>query len=246
MRWSERQLAMLREMGIRVWSRDRPGAQDPALRAGDALAVEEAPGPMRATAPIAPPPASATAPVARSGVSPPAPVGRPAELAAMPDVAARAPTPEPATALASAEWLIVGAAFDAAGSAGDPDAARDQERLLDNMLHAIRVTRKAIGRDGRACHLPIGEGQGVDLDDAIARVRPRCILALGRAAANPLLGLDEPLGRLRERVHERSGVPVVVTFALPYLLRHPADKAKAWADLCRAVNVLDSSGVNNP
>jgi DNA polymerase len=74
-----------------------------------------------------------------------------------------------------------------------------------------------------------------DLDAAIDAVRPRIILALGRAAALALLGIDEPLGRLRERVHERAGIPVVVTFALPYLLRHAEDKPRAWADLCRAV-----------
>ena len=53
-----------------------------------------------------------------------------------------------------------------------------------------------------------------------------------------LLGIDEPLGKLRERLHQRDGIPVVVTFALPYLLRHAADKPRAWADLCRAVAAI--------
>ena len=69
-------------------------------------------------------------------------------------------------------------------------------------------------------------------------MQPRCILALGRVPAAALLGVDEPLGKLRERVHERAGIPVVVTFALPYLLRHAADKPRAWADLCRAVAAI--------
>jgi DNA polymerase len=30
-------------------------------------------------------------------------------------------------------------------------------------------------------------------------------------------------------------VPVVVTFSPAFLLRHPEEKAKAWADLCLAV-----------
>lgn len=231
MRWSERQLAMLREMGIRVWSREAPGAPDGAPGEGDVLAVEAAPAALQATAPVARPAMPATASVVRSPVP-----------AAAPNVAAPVQGPAQAPILVSAEWLIVGEPFDAAGGAGDPDAAADQERLLDNMLHAIRVARKATGREGRACHLPVGEGQSADLDAAIARVGPRCILALGRAAGNTLLGLDDPLNRLRERVHERSGVPLVVTFALPYLLRHPADKAKAWADLCRAVGSFDSAG----
>lgn len=193
MRRSDRQLAMLREMGIRVWLRDSAPGEGTAPAGADAAVMEEAR--ERASAPVAP-------------------------------------------ALAGADWLIVGEPVDASGSPGDPSPARDQERLLDNMLRAIRVTRQAPGRTGRACHLAIGGRQPVDLDDAIARVAPRCILALGRAAASALLGTDEPLGRLREHVHERGGIPVVVTFALPFLLRHPADKAKAWADLCRAVGAL--------
>jgi DNA polymerase len=55
-----------------------------------------------------------------------------------------------------------------------------------------------------------------------------------------LLGAAAPLGGLRGRVHGHDGVPVVVTFSLAYLLRHPAEKAKAWADLCLAVRALSA------
>jgi hypothetical protein len=226
MRWSERQIAMLREMGIRVWSREAPGAEGVVAAGGEALVVEEA----------RPFVAEARAPATASVVRYQAP--RDASVPTAPT-----PGPNQAPALASADWLLVGEPFDATGTAGDPSAAAaDHERLLDNMLRAIRVSRTVPGREGRACYLPIVESRPVDLDEAMARVGPRCILVFGRAAASVVLGLDEPLGRLRERLHERlherSGVPVVVTFALPYLLRHPVDKPKAWADLCRAVNAL--------
>ncbi len=214
MRWTERQVAMLREMGVRVWPRDAPDAPDASEAGADALVAEE-PRPHEAAAAIERVAAKAAAP---TPAAPPA-----------------GSTFEPA--LVSAEWLMVGEPFGAIGNDGDATAA-DQERLLDNMLHAIRVSRAAPTRQARACHLPVVEGRPLDLDAVIAEVAPRCILALGRAAAIAVLGLDEPLGRLRERVHERGGVPVVVTFALAYLLRHPADKAKAWADLCRAVGAL--------
>ena len=216
MRWSERQVAMLREMGIRVWAREAPERVGLAQEGGDALVVAE------------PPPAEAL-------VVEPAPTPQAAPGRVVP------PLDEPgsAPALVRADWLIVGEPFDAIGGAGDAAAAGEQERLLDNMLHAIRVSRGAPVREQRACYLPIVEGRPLDLDAAIADVAPRCILVLGRAAASALLGLDEPPGRLRERVYERGGVPVVVSFALPYLLRHAADKAKAWADLCRAVALLD-------
>lgn len=231
MPWSERQLAMLREMGIRVWSREASGAEGMATAGGEALVAEE-PRPLveEARTPV-------TAPVVR-------------HQAARDTPTPRAPTPKSSQApvLVGAEWLVVGEPFDAIGNAGDPSAAADQERLLDNMLHAIRVSRAAPGREGRACYLPIAEGQAVDSDAAIARVGPRCILALGRVAANTLLGVDEQLGRLRGRLHERAGVPVVVTYTLPYLLRQSPDKAGAWADLCRAVKALgqDETAVVEP
>ena len=213
MRWTERQVAMLREMGIRVWSREAPDAQVVPEAGVEVLVAEE--------------------PRARAVVA----AERVAEKAPAPAPAAPLAGPAAAPALASAEWLVVGEPFDAIGGAGDLTAA-EQERLLDNMLRAIGVSRTAPTREARACHLAVVEGRAVDVDAAIAEVAPRCILALGRAAAIALLGLDEPLGRMRERVHERSGMPVVVTFALPYLLRHPSDKARAWADLCRAVGAL--------
>src|SRR5437763_1874192 len=57
------------------------------------------------------------------------------------------------------------------------------------------------------------------------------------AVAAPVVA-DTPLGGLRGRIHEHRGVPVIVTFSLAFLLRHPAEKAKAWADLCLAVGGL--------
>jgi DNA polymerase len=219
MRWSERQLAMLREMGIRVWARDLPGDE---ADAGSAVGIAE-----RTAAPAPASPPQARAPATGYEPRPAAPPGRAASPAA----------PAVPAVLVGADWLVVGEPF--ASATGEPDAAAaEQEQLLDNMLQAIRVSRRAAGREGRACHLPVEEGRADGLAAAIEAVRPRCILALGRAAAATLLGGDEPLGKLRERVHQRAGIPVVVTFALPYLLRHAADKPRAWADLCRAVAAI--------
>jgi len=67
----------------------------------------------------------------------------------------------------------------------------------------------------------------------IALLQPKIMLAVGRIAAQNLLGTDAPLGRLRGRVHhfgERQ-TPLVVTYHPAYLLRTPADKRKAWEDL---------------
>ncbi|MEP7301306.1 MAG: hypothetical protein ABI699_07235 [Caldimonas sp.] len=242
MRWTERQQAMLREMGIRLWSGDAQAVPASAAECPGGLAVAEAP-PRAAARSV--PTATASPLLARDGppqATPTAATPTAATPTAAPPAAASAHPPSgsgPWPAPTSAEWLIVGEPFEAGGEAVDPAGHGDQQRLLDNMLHAIGVARAAPGRAGRACYLPVGEGSRAALDAAIAEVRPRCILALGRVAANILLDLDEPLGRLRERSHRRSDVPVVVTFALPYLLRHPADKARAWTDLCRAAGTFD-------
>ena len=72
----------------------------------------------------------------------------------------------------------------------------------------------------------------------VALVRPRVILAMGRFAVHSLLQTTEPIGRLRGRVHQYQGVPVIVTYHPAYLLRALADKGKAWQDLCLALEVM--------
>ncbi|MEO8835941.1 MAG: uracil-DNA glycosylase family protein [Caldimonas sp.] len=219
MRWTERQRAMLREMGVTLWVPERaePGLVEQAA----AIATRASP-PVAGAAPA---PASASADAPSTGST---------------RAAARAldPAPDAAAAptLAPADWLVVGAPFD--GS--DPR----QEQLLDNMLRAIGVARAVRTRERRAAYLALDEAAPVDaavLSAACELVAPRCIVALGRAAAAALLGSDAPIGNWRGRRHERGGCPVVVTFSLAFLLRHPADKAKAWTDLCLAFGAFDAA-----
>jgi DNA polymerase len=49
------------------------------------------------------------------------------------------------------------------------------------------------------------------------------------------LGRDATLGSLRGTVHDFQGTPLIVTFHPAYLIRSPSEKAKAWQDLCFAV-----------
>ena len=72
------------------------------------------------------------------------------------------------------------------------------------------------------------------LQSAVAAVQPAVLLLLGRTAARVLLGRSEPLGQLRTLPLQVSGVPTVVGYDTPYLLRAQQAKAQAWADLCRA------------
>ena len=75
----------------------------------------------------------------------------------------------------------------------------------------------------------------------IELVGPTVILCVGRIAAQHLLGTDLALARLRGRVHDLSGVPVVVTYHPAYLLRSPGEKRKSWDDLKIALAVLEGA-----
>ena len=74
----------------------------------------------------------------------------------------------------------------------------------------------------------------------IELVQPQVILAMGRFAVQALLRTDEPIGRLRGRVHRYQGVPLIVTYHPAYLLRNLLDKAKAWDDLCLAMDTMEA------
>jgi uracil-DNA glycosylase family 4 len=76
------------------------------------------------------------------------------------------------------------------------------------------------------------------LQHQIEWVKPKVILAVGRLAAQQLLGTEEALGALRGRTHLYQSIPTIVTYSPAYLLRHPSDKAGTWQDLCRVKQLL--------
>ncbi len=149
-----------------------------------------------------------------------------------------------------AQWLVVGEAPGAEEDRqGQPFVGRAGQ-LLDAMLRAIGLARGSNvyianilksrppgNRDPKpdevASCLPYLKRQ-------IELLRPVLILAVGRIAAQNLLGTDLPLGRLRGRVHHfgELNTAVVVTYHPAYLLRTPADKRKAWEDLKFARSVF--------
>ncbi|HEX5758852.1 MAG TPA: uracil-DNA glycosylase [Thermoanaerobaculia bacterium] len=69
------------------------------------------------------------------------------------------------------------------------------------------------------------------LAEQIALVRPRVLVALGRVAAQVLLGNDTPIGRMRGQWFEVQGVPTMVTYHPAALLRNPSLKRPTWEDL---------------
>jgi len=143
----------------------------------------------------------------------------------------------------AADWMIIGEAPGAEEDRqGEPFVGR-AGKLLDQMLFAIGESRESVFiANILKCRPPNNRDPKPEeaaacrayLDRQIELVQPKIILAVGRIAAQNLLGTDEPVGRMRGRAHELDGIPLVVTYHPAYLLRSPSQKQKSWSDLCLA------------
>ena len=161
-----------------------------------------------------------------------------------------------------ARWMVVGDPPDEADDAAGHPFTGEAGRLLANMLKAVGATRGEVVAGLEAayvtaiskCRPPQGRvPQPAELAQCaaylqreIALVQPAVIVAMGRFANQVLLQEHPqeaalPLGRQRGIVYRYQGVPVVVTYSPQALLRQTADKAKAWADLCLALDLIEAS-----
>lgn len=150
----------------------------------------------------------------------------------------------------NADWLFVGEGPGADEDAQGEPFVGQAGKLLDNMLAAIKLKRgnNVYIANIVKCRPPNNRNPEPDeiatclpyLQQQIALIKPKLIVALGKIAATSLLGREATLGSLRGTVHEYQGVPLLVTYHPAYLLRSPAEKAKAWQDLCAAVTLMSS------
>jgi len=148
----------------------------------------------------------------------------------------------------NAEWLFVGEAPGAEEDARGEPFVGQAGKLLDNMLAAIELKRgeNVYIANVVKCRPPgnrnpePAEAHACEpyLTRQIALIRPKLIVALGKVAAQNLMGSESTIASLRGRVHDYHGTPLIVTYHPAYLLRTLADKAKAWEDLCLAVETL--------
>jgi DNA polymerase len=249
MPWTERQRAMLGAMGIALWT--------PAAKSAGPESAPPTAAPPAALAPA--PPTAAVAADARSA--------REREIAMLDWSALRERVAScRACRLCEgrtqtvfgvgnehAHCMIVGEApGENEDRQGEPFVGAAGQ-LLDRMLQAIGLTRASADPAQQVfiantlkCRPPRNRNPEPDelalcsafLRRQIDLVQPRLLLAMGRFAVQSLLDSSEPIGRLRGRVHRFGERPVVVTYHPAYLLRNPADKARAWADLCLAAEQL--------
>ena len=147
-----------------------------------------------------------------------------------------------------ADWLFVGEGPGAEEDAQGEPFVGQAGKLLDNMLSAIKLKR---GRDVYIANIvkcrPPGNRTPAPeealacepyLHRQIELIRPKLIVALGKVAAVNLLAREASIASLRGRLLQYRGIPLIVTYHPAYLLRNLPDKAKAWVDLCFAVDTM--------
>jgi len=254
MPWSERQRAMLREMGIPLW------LPEPAVVPAAPLPERAPVGSPRVTEPDPPPFGPALSEPAAAG--PPSLLDWPALRGAV--AACRAcglcqTRKQTVFGVGSqrARWMVVGEApGEQEDAQGEPFVGASGQ-LLDQMLAALGLTRAAEGAPPERqvyiantlkCRPPRNRNpEPAELAQCepflvrqIELLQPRIILAMGRFAVQTLLRSSEPIGKLRGRVHHYHGVPLVVTYHPAYLLRSLGEKARAWDDLCLAAETAEA------
>jgi len=148
------------------------------------------------------------------------------------------------------DWLFIG---EAPGKdedlQGEPFVGR-AGRLLNEIIFSIGLNREEIyianilkcrppnNRDPSSKEIHLCSSY---LEQQIKMISPKIIIAVGRIAAQNLLGSDLTMGKLRGTVHRYSSekIPVVVLYHPAYLLRSPTQKYKVWSDLQLATAVME-------
>lgn len=150
-----------------------------------------------------------------------------------------------------AKWLFVGEGPGRNEDLRGEPFVGQAGKLLDNMLLAMGLKRGENAYIANIVKCRPTDTNGRDrpptpeenaacmpyLERQIALIQPEIIVALGKTAALSLLALDPetPVSKLRGKVHQYAGKPLIVTYHPAYLLRNMVDKKKAWSDLCLAM-----------
>ena len=157
-----------------------------------------------------------------------------------------------------AKWLFVGEGPGRNEDLRGEPFVGQAGKLLDNMLLAMGLKRGENAYIANIVKCRPTDTNGRDrpptpeetaacmpyLERQIALIQPAIIVALGKTAALSLLALDPetPVSKLRGKVHQYAGRPLIVTYHPAYLLRNMADKKKAWSDLCLAMTTHAGTG----
>ncbi len=123
-------------------------------------------------------------------------------------------------------------------------------QLLTKMIEAIGMKREDVYICNVLKHRPPGNRtplpEEVDacfpyLQEQLTIVQPTVICTLGAVATKALLGPYVSITKIRGEIRDYQGIPVIPTFHPAYLLRNPAAKKFAWADLKKVKRLLEKS-----
>ena len=152
----------------------------------------------------------------------------------------------------NADWMFIG---EAPGQNEDLEGkpfVGQAGKLLTEMIRAIGLSRDSVYiANILKCRPPNNRDPKLEeintcndfLQQQIALVKPKIILAVGRVAAQALLKTSEPLSKLRGVCHQLNDIPLVVVYHPAYLLRSLLEKRKAWQDLQLANNIYQKNKI---
>ena len=112
--------------------------------------------------------------------------------------------------------------------------------LLTRIIQAMKLTRDEVYIANIVkCRPPQNRNPLPDeIDTCLAflkrqldAIQPEFIVALGKVAAQTLLGTDQAISRLRGRFHDYDGIRLLPTYHPAYLLRSPEKKRDVWEDM---------------
>ena len=121
-------------------------------------------------------------------------------------------------------------------------------QLLTRIIQAIKMTREEVYIANIVkCRPPDNRNPLPDeidtcrpfLDRQLTAIQPEFIVALGKVAAQTLLGTDQAISRLRGRFHDYHGIRLLPTYHPAYLLRNPASKRDVWEDMKMLMKEFD-------
>ncbi|MCQ2735475.1 MAG: uracil-DNA glycosylase [Alphaproteobacteria bacterium] len=152
-----------------------------------------------------------------------------------------------------AEIMLIGEAPGAdEDRMGEPFVGRSGQ-LLNKMLAAISVKREDCYITNVLPWRPPGNRTPTDAETAVCLpflhrqielIKPKIIFLLGASAANAVLGKADSISDMRGHFIEYTlpngdSIPTLAGYHPAFLLRSPAQKAKAWSDLMRLQRKLE-------
>ena len=243
-------LDYLKEIGfddLYLGARRTAPAEDPAPKPAAPQRVAAKPTPSRGESGIAA--GSELTPVATEPEGAPSPESLPSDLSALAELAGGCTACKLSEGRNSVVFGSGNPAADLMFIGEGPGAEEDRQglpfvgpagNLLTKIIGAIELGREDVyianvvkcrpprNRDPEAEEVAACRGY---LEKQIELVAPKVIVALGRVAAQTLLGLNSPLGRMRGSWHAVCGIPTRVTYHPAALLRNESYKRPTWEDM---------------